>query len=187
MKDLVLAFLSIAGLFLAFGLPMMLRRATRRQRHFEKQSEIFFRKTAALADDDDTPEELLIGLQALNDTIHRRDGGKVLLAIFLGPPPESDRATELRAEFDAHVRPFFERRPELRRAFTEAVGAWVHAILCQAKGPFGLLARLLLTNSLSLMDPTRLAGRVAQRKLPRDHMDDKHTPTHPPIDVAVTV
>lgn len=164
MKDLVLIVLSASLLFITFALPVILRRATARRRAFEKHSDIFFQKLAALAKDPDTPLELLRGFYAMNEmlTMHRYGGVLLLRALLLRPKNVVEPLEKV--EFERAITSFVEKRPELGRAFSDGVRAWLQAVLYGASGPWGAFARLLFRNSLSLMDPARVARRVSETK-----------------------
>jgi hypothetical protein len=168
MRDLILALLSVLLLFIAFGVPLILRSAVDRRRKYEEQAQIFHQKVEALAEDDETPDVLLAGMEGFNDTINTTSGGRALFRLFLKSPSQRKRSAEIKAKSYAEfeeVRPFLERRPELARAMAEAIVAWLFAVMYNAEGLKGGIARVLFLNSVGLMDPSRLARRVFEGKI----------------------
>lgn len=178
MMDFLLFVVSAILLFLAFGLPILLKRATRRRKSFEAHSEIFFQKAKALASDDETPAEIIRGFSGMNRMLMTRHGGLILLHVFLRRASSSQATDGSKETFDTVIRPFFDSRPELANAFADGVQAWMHAVLCGATGPSGFFARLLFRNSLALMDPALVARRLSAAKDHHHHDNGNH---HQPI------
>jgi len=174
MKDLVLIVLSVSLLFLSLALPVLLAKATARRKSFEAHADIFFQKLAALANDDETPIEVLRGFYAMNEMITMRQGGSLLLRALLTRSSTPDEPPA-KLEFDQVIAPFMQKRPELGRAFADGIRAWMQAVLCGSTGLSGFLARLLFRNSLALMDPARIARRVSETK---HRLDDRHHNHH---------
>jgi hypothetical protein len=126
---------------------------------YELWSSEFFENARPLVNDQDTPDEVLDLLQFANNLLtNKRASRRLLKAILdvddtLGTPSE----TEFTAPLDA----FFERRPELGRAFVRAMTSGLFALTFVC-GRDGARVRREILKDFGNSEPTRV-GRLARQ------------------------
>lgn len=152
---------------LAFIVPWRLHTATVRLGHYETYSSVFFQKAQALVSDRDTPLEIIQMISFLNDRIDRRDGAQFIFGLLLRPMDRS-AGDEVVREFHDTIEPFFAKRPELEKAYREAMANWVMALIANSKGAMGILVRQATKSSLWMLDEERVAKKVTADKRHRD-------------------
>lgn len=179
MTSIVFACLAAGALTLSYLLPALLRRATIRKQRYEKCADLFHHKAAALLADSDTPLEIIDMISALNEILVNPGAYRVVASVVFSDQRKNGRRfkAEAREHYDAVVSPFFDRRPELAAAFSEAVVAFVSAVVYNGRGVRGAAVRLLMGDVVRILDAKKVASRIARRNHPNGDIGG-HTSLH---------
>jgi hypothetical protein len=120
----LILFIAALGLVALYVVYLDCKRQLVDMERYERLANRFFDKADALVSDDETPDEVLALLDSASKSIRDKSVVSILLDIWINEVPSHPRRrfpTPTMAEF-------FARRPELERAFLEAMGAAMIAV-----------------------------------------------------------
>jgi hypothetical protein len=141
----------------------VVKSAIARKKSYEKHVGIYHQKAMALLNDGDTPEPIIETLSFLNERIDDSKSIVFLVAFLLDRTSIDSEAESQIAEQKKIIDPFFEKRPELRRAFDEAFASAIVAIFMNGSGFRAAIARWVYYRSVRLFDAEDAAFELRAR------------------------
>lgn len=158
---------SAALLILGFGVPAYFRKAMRDVQRYEQAAVRFLDKADTLMSDPDIPVGVLDRLEFLAERISDRRAVDGLMAALFA----KDKISPKGAPDYKEVQSFFDRRPELHRAYSEATGCAMLAVFYNGSGMRGFLARIWLSSLIRRVDSERTVEEIKSRNRNDIHHD----------------
>jgi len=160
-------------LLLAFPLPMYFRWKSDNLRRYEECAARFYKKSDALLSDDETPTHIIETIETLNHFLSRKDGADLVFFTLFRKPDDDARAKSA-IEFDEKSLPFITERPELAKAYLEAITSCFLAMVWNGRGIKGMALKSVFRNSVSAMDMMRAVRRIQTVEVKQNNNGNHH-------------
>ena len=169
----------IITIIIIYCIPAFFDKRTKRLKEYEFYAKEFRKNARPLITDKETPLEILESIRLLNDTIHDKSSAKVIILAFFHHRKMKKTQINMSEENNIHqeITNFFNQRPELKKAYMNAIPCYFAAIVTNSSGIFALLARFSLSVFGSIIDKKLLLKKLEPdlKKMNKDHhINDCH-------------